>query len=259
MSSLRPFLLLAFVSASFGTAHAMTLTAANVAHTEDFNTLATATGSVLPAGWAFVETGSGANTTYGATNGGSSTGNTYSFGATGDVDRSLGGLRTSSVASAFGAMITNQTGSVITRLDIQYVGEQWRLGALARPDRLDFAYSLDATSLTTGTWIEFDGLDFIGPVTSGTTGALDGNAPENQVQISQSIGSLSLASGSSLWVRWIDFDATGSDDGLAIDNVAITAIPGAAQAVPEHLPLPVVAGVFTGVLVFGSRRSRKGE
>ncbi len=237
----------------------MTLTAANVAHTEDFNTLATATGSAMPAGWTFIETGTGANTTYGATNGGSSTGNTYSFGATGDADRSLGSLRTSSVTSAFGAMITNQTGSIITQLDIQYVGEQWRLGALARPDRLDFAYSLDATSLSTGTWIEFDGLDFIGPITSGATGALDGNATENQVQIGQSIGSLALASGASLWVRWIDFDATGSDDGLAIDNVAVTAIPGAAQAVPEHLPLPVVAGLFAGVLAFGARRSRKRE
>jgi hypothetical protein len=46
------------------------------------------------------------------------------------------------------------------------------LGVASRTeaDRLDFQYSLNATSLTTGTWLNDDNLDFIAPLTSGTVG-----------------------------------------------------------------------------------------
>src|SRR5687767_41582 len=214
MLSIRiPFLGFLLVAAVIPTA-AITINQFNVAHTEDFDGLAITTSNVLPAGWDFSETGSGANTTYGAGTGSSSTGNTYSFGATNASDRAFGSVRTSSVASALGTVITNQTGAMITDLAIQYAGEQWRLGATGRIDRFDFAYSFDATSLTTGTWFEFDPLDFVAPVTAGATGALDGNADENRLLLSNTITGLSLAQGSSLWLRWSDFEATGSDDGL---------------------------------------------
>ena len=50
--------------------------------------------------------------------------------------------------SRSGACFTNNTGAPVTALDIAYIGEQWRLGlAGRRADRLDFQYSLDATSL----------------------------------------------------------------------------------------------------------------
>src|SRR5205807_5406644 len=68
----------------------------------------------------------------------------------------------------------------ITQLTIQYTGEQWRLGATGRADSLDFSYSLDASSLATGSWLDVAALSFIGPVTSGSTGALDGNAAGNR-------------------------------------------------------------------------------
>ena len=51
----------------------------------------------------------------------------------------------------------------MTSLAIAYTGEQWRLGATGRTDRIDFQYSLDATSLATGTWADVDNLNFSGP------------------------------------------------------------------------------------------------
>src|SRR5947208_546706 len=121
---------------------AISISQFNVTLTEDFDTLALVTSSITPAGWEFNESGSGANTTYSASTGSSSTGNTYSFGASASTDRALGMLRTSSVISTIGTVITNDTGSAITQLKIQFTGEQWRLGALGRVDQLDFSYSL---------------------------------------------------------------------------------------------------------------------
>jgi len=236
---------------------AVSLSQFNVTVTEDFNTLALTTSSTVPGGWEFNEVGSGANTTYSAGTGSSSTGNTYSFGAPSSTDRAFGALRTSSVATTLGTVITNDTGAIISQLTIQYVGEQWRLGALGRADRLDFSYSVDATSVVTGTWLDVAGLGFLAPTTVGTLGALDGNAPENQLLLSHTITGLNLAPGTSLWLRWSDIDAAGSDDGLAIDNFAITAVDTSGQSVPDNLPMSVVAPFFGGLLIFAAWRERR--
>src|SRR6185503_17709499 len=34
--------------------------------------------------------------------------------------------------------------------------------------------------------------------------------------------SLNIPAGTTFWVRWVDFDASGADDGLAVDNFSIT-------------------------------------
>lgn len=199
------------------------------AYTQDFNTLVnTGTSSTLPTDWYFNETGTNANTTYTAGTGSGNTGDTYSFGSASATDRALGGLLSGSLVPSYGAKFINNTGSTITSLDISYYGEQWRLGALARSDRIDFQYSLDATSLTTGAWNDVNALDFTAPITGPTVGALDGNAAANRTLISSSITSLSIANGATFWIRWTDFNATSSDDGLAVDDFSITPVIAAA-------------------------------
>jgi len=191
-------------------------------YSQDFNTLAsTGTSSALPVGWFFSESGTNADGLYAAGTGSSNTGNTYSFGNTPATDRALGGLLSGSLTSTFGANILNNSGSVITQLPIQYTGEQWRLGTLGRVDRLDFQYSLDATSLTTGTWIDVDALDFTAPVTTGATGVLDGNLEANKTGIQFLITGLNIPNGSNIWIRWTDFNASSNDDGLAVDDFFI--------------------------------------
>lgn len=257
MRSLRLLSLLA-AAATFPLAgHAISITQFNVSLSENFDTLANSTtSSVLPAGWELNETGSGANTTYSPGTGSSTTGNTYSFGATGSTERALGSLRTTSVSSAFGTVVTNDTAAPVTGLTIDYTGEQWRLGTTARVDRLDFAYSLDATSLTNGTWIELDALDFTAPTTTGVTGALDGNATENRTLVTASLNGLSLAPGTTLWLRWSDFDATSSDDGLGIDNFSVLAAGtdvsgggGGAVSVPDSLSTGTVFSLVIAALL----------
>jgi hypothetical protein len=197
---------------------------------QNFNTLASSgtTSSTVPAGWAFSESGTGANTTYGVGTGSSSAANTYSFGAATSTDRAFGTLRGSGVntfTSIVGAQFTNTTGGTITSLAISYTGEQWRLGATGSQDRLDFQYSTNATSLTTGTWSDVDSLDFSSPQSTGTIGAKNGNSASFRTAKSFTITGLSIAPGVTYRVRWTDFDKGGSgvaDDGLAVDDFSLT-------------------------------------
>jgi hypothetical protein len=210
----------------------ISLTALNTAYTQNFNTLArTGASDVLPAGWSFSETGTNANATYTAGDGTSNAGDTYSFGM--GSDRALGTLQSGSLLSTIGVCFTNNTGQTIASLDIAFTGEQWRLGTVGRADRLDFQYSADATSLTTGTWFHVDVLDFASPVTTGSVGALDGDAMANRTLVQGSITGLNLANGATVFIRWTDFNVSGTDDGLAIDEFSLT--PKGGTAPPQTL------------------------
>ncbi|HXG26593.1 MAG TPA: Ig-like domain-containing protein [Candidatus Binatia bacterium] len=224
-------------------AGSISLTTPGSSYTQDFNGLATlGTTNALAAapgmeGWELTETGGGArdNELYGATTGSDANGDTYSFGTFAALtDRALGGLR-NSVVPTFGASFTNDTGSTIETLDIAYTGEMYRAGVLNRnaADRLDFQLSLDATSLTTGTWTDYDGLDFATPNTNTTVGAKDGNAAAFRTAVSLQITGLSIPDGSTFWIRWTDFDIPGADDGLAVDDLSVTPAGSVGDPGPE--------------------------
>ncbi len=250
------FLVTTFVlTAQQHAAAAIVLSNLTPSYVQDFDSLASdGTSSVLPDGWFMTESGSSANTTYAAGTGSSATGNTYSFGLSGSSERALGGLLSGSLSPLFGVQLMIQGTTLLQNLQIAYTGEQWRMGAADRLDRLDFQYSTNATSLTTGTWIDLNLLDFIAPVTSGSVGALNGNLPENRTALSGTLTGLNLAYGSQIWLRWQDFDATGSDDGLAIDDVSITGVFAPAE-VPEPGSCLVFGILFGATAAF--RRSKQ--
>ena len=191
------------------------------------------TSSVLPNGWAFAESGTGANTTYTAAAGMGSApaADTYSYGGGMSADRAFGTYRGSSdsFSSMIGANFLNSSGSPITRITIGYIGEEWRLGANNRTDRLDFQYSLNASSLTdsSATWIDVNNLDFVTPWTKGNPGGTDGNQGKYQTAVGGSVSFLNIPSGAGFWIRWTDLNVSGPDDGLAVDNFAIVAVPEA--------------------------------
>jgi hypothetical protein len=170
----------------------------------------------------FFELGSSANTTYAANNGGSSTGNTYSYGLPASSDRALGSIASASLSPNYlGAKIDNNTGTIINAVEITYIGEQWRIGS-ALADSLKFELSTDASSLNTGTWFTYNSLNFNAPQNAGSGAALDGNDPANRILINDEItGFGNIANGASFWIRWVDVDVTGSDHGLAIDSLSI--------------------------------------
>ncbi|HMO34350.1 MAG TPA: autotransporter-associated beta strand repeat-containing protein [Lacibacter sp.] len=196
----------------------ISLSALGTAYTQDFNSLkstGTGTTSDMPTGWTFNETGSGANNTYNTGSGTNNNGDTYSFGTT--SDRTLGGLQSGTVNPSWGASFTNNTGSTINSLTITYTGKTWRVAETNRSDRIDFQYSTNATSLTTGSWTNQDELDYTNPGQAQGNGSL-----QHSATITYTITGLSINNGSTFWVRWLDFDASGADDGMGVDDFNIT-------------------------------------
>lgn len=234
----------------------ISLKTAGAKYEQDFNSLAASgTSSTLPEGWALSETGTSAtvNSSYAAGTGSSNSGDTYSFG-TSAADRAFGTLQSGTNLPTIGAQFTNDTGDALKAVLISFTGEQWRLGATGRADRLDFQISFDATSLTTGTWTNVDQLDFSSPITTGPLGAFDGNAAANRTAVSHQIDGLNIPAGATFWIRWLDVNASGADDGLAIDDFALTPIAAdtpPAQSVSDAAVAEAAGGsvaVFTVTL-----------
>jgi hypothetical protein len=214
---------------------------------------ATTNGSVLPTGWSFVESDTSADTNLRIGTGSSSTGDTYLFGATGSNERALGSLASGSLASQYGLQLVNNSGATITSFMITYDGEQWRDGGSATSvtNTLKFSYSIGAISLTSGTYVNDTALNFTA-VTNNLTGNLstDGNSISFRTAgITDTISDVTWADGQSLWLRWIDTDETGNDDGLAIDNFSFVA------PIPEPSTFTLVG--MGAALLLGLRRKKK--
>lgn len=214
---------------------------------QDFNGLvASGSSNVLPLGWRLLEGGANGNDTYAAGNGGSNSGNVFSYGVGTTSERALGTLRSGNLIPTIGAMFVNDTGTTLTSLEVVYWGEQWRLGTANRQDRLDFQFSLDAASLDSGIWTDVDALDFATPVTNEGVGGKAGDTAPYRMQ-RQATLAVSIAPGGSFWIRWNDFDASSADDGLAVDDFSLTAFsldsaPYVTSTVPSAGALDVSAG-----------------
>jgi hypothetical protein len=208
-------------------AGSVTITTMGSPYTQDFDTLSNVAGSTTNAllinGWYLTESGGGArdNEQYAVDTGGSTTGDMYSYGAAASTERALGELRSGTLIPLFGASFTNNSGSTITSLSVSYTGEEWRLGTAGRTDQINFEYSTNATDLTTGSWTAVPALSFVTPDTV-TVGAKNGNAAGERTALSATIAGLSILNGATFWIRWTDVDATGAEDGLAVDDFSLT-------------------------------------
>ncbi|WP_048506092.1 T9SS type A sorting domain-containing protein [Chryseobacterium angstadtii] len=226
MKKIYSLALLALTGFAFGQ---ISLTALNTAYTQNFDGLAnTSTGSLTLsgtlAGWSVSETGANANATYTADTGALNAGDTYSYGSTGSTDRALGSIASGNLLSRWGAQFTNNTGSPITQLAVAYTGEEWRMGQATRGtnDQITFEYSTNATSLTTGTWTGVSALTYNTTDISGTAGTRDGNSASLRTALNSTISGLNIAAGQTFWIRFVDVNITGTDDGLAIDDFSLT-------------------------------------
>jgi hypothetical protein len=177
----------------------------------------------MPPGWRFEESGAGANAEYTADTGTLAAGDTYSYGPA-TTERALGTLRTDTVGSTIGVSFRNDTGARIRWLNIAFRGEVWRRGQFnlmsSTPDFLDFQYSTDATSLSSGSWTDIDALDYATGGGPGGPGPVDGNATHTDLGIRIQ---MDIPAGGQVWFRWMDRDITGADCGLAVDNFSLRA------------------------------------
>lgn len=175
-------------------------------------------------------------TLYLASTGSLNNGGLYSFGDNASSERALGSIGSGSASVVYYAVaLTNDTGSVIDQISIAYQGEQWRNGGNTTPHSLTVSYQVNADNIEDGTWTDIPALEYTGPVASATAGALDGNS--NAVNLAESI-LLTLDPGDTIWIRWRDPDNTGSDHGLAIDNVAISAGEPGPTSTPSSTHTP---------------------
>ena len=135
--------------------------------------------------------------------------------------RALGSLTDFSLNSLYyGLQVTNGGSDVLTEFTISFYQVQWYGGNDAVNDTKPFAYSTDATSLTTGTWNSFTTLNLTG-FSNG-----DGGIAPIVVFRSATITGLSIEQGESVWLRWYDGDAIdGGDAGAGVTDLSVIAVP----------------------------------
>ncbi|MFM2206904.1 MAG: hypothetical protein RL213_879, partial [Bacteroidota bacterium] len=170
--------------------------------------------------------GTSADVVFAIDNGSNSGGGVKSYGSTGSSNRALGSLATASAVPTFGAVFVNNTGVPLTTINVAFTGQQWRVGGSGTPNLLTFSYSLNGTNITNGTFTDVPSATFMNPVSGSIAAALDGTQPGNQVPVS---GSFTLSPGwmpgQTLVIRWTDVNDAGNDEGLAIDDFSLTALP----------------------------------
>ncbi len=225
---LKAFLLVSVLS--FGQVN-MTSTGS---YSQNFNTLATSgsnnnfSNNVTIASWYIQrEDGNATPNVYAASTGSSSSGSFYSFGSTGNNERALGTVNSGGTEdTAIGLLLRNTSGVTITSIRVSYTLEQWRKAGDASQG-LTFSYQTSSSviaNLTPDTdmgWTSVSGLNLNSLVNSGPDDiSVDGNT--NSVNATNvTLTGLSLANGQYIMLRWRDINHSGSDHGLAIDNVSV--------------------------------------
>ncbi|MBK7761850.1 MAG: SprB repeat-containing protein [Bacteroidetes bacterium] len=154
----------------------------------------------------------------------------YSYGSATINERALGTIGSSNAAAghfAHGLLLQNATGQTVNDIKVSYTLEQWRSSAAAA-HTINVYYKISSTPITSLTpnnnsgWNLIPGLALNSPVTGGSAGALNGNATANKVSASNvSIGSIALANNEYIMLKWEDPDHSGTDHGLAIDDVSV--------------------------------------
>lgn len=148
-----------------------------------------------------------------------------------------------------GWRIVNNTGSTVTEFTVSYVGEQW-YGTTGGVRSLDFAFKVGATSLISGDWTSVIDLNFYSPQANlASSGSLNGTLPENSTVIGPiTISGVTWEDGQELWLRWYYDGSTNVPHILALDDVAVMAIPE-----PSTLALGMIT---TALLLVRFRRRR---
>ena len=140
------------------------------------------------------------------------TGGIYSFQVGGASDVAFGVQPGGSdfTPGAVTLKITNNTGSTVTRFEIDY--EVWQYNDQEMSSSLNFSYSSDNSSYTSVASLNYT-----------TTGAAAGSPSWSSTAKNATVYGLSIADGASFYIRWTGDDASGSGarDEIAIDDIVV--------------------------------------
>lgn len=206
---------------------------------DSLNAVSTWANDSALAGWYAATTATSSITAIGSATGTTTAAGLYSFGVAGTnavTERALGFVASNSFTGnggqgMLGLELTNSTGEALTSFTLTYDGEHWRRDN-GSAQTITVQYSLDATSLTTGTWTTAGtGLTFSSLQNGNPAQGLDGNATANRTAgLTGTVSSITWAAGSNLWIRFVDPNDSGNDHSLAIDNLSFSAVPEPASA-----------------------------
>lgn len=186
-------------------------------------TASTTAGSSIGSGWVLSSTSAAYQ---GRSTGSGTGGGFYGFGV--NPDYSAGALRSGSNTHTYSVSFTNNSGSTITSITVGWNYEQWRFANAS-------GWNVSGTGqLASNSTI--DALDFAG-VSSGTNGTVA------TTPISSTI-TVSIANGQSFGFSWSTTDATGSDNGVSIDDFTLSASATAAA--------PVISSALTASSTYGT-------
>jgi hypothetical protein len=199
----------------------------NFLYSQTFDALQSQTTVSYPmnlAHWQIVEYGGTyANNQYRGSNGNQTLGDIFSFGQTGSTERALGSLASGSplaLEAHYGLSFVNNTGSAITTFYAGFRQEQWRIGdANLLPDTVRVYYSTNATGVgdLAATWTEIPSLMMVSQYSDSTSSGsvLNGNLQNDN---KYAVFGVNIPAGGTMWIKFVDKDNPGEDDGLAIDN-----------------------------------------
>jgi hypothetical protein len=222
-------------------------------YTQNFDSFGTSnvtwTNNSTLAGWTITAGVANPVTNVVVSTGSSTGGNVYNYGASGNSDRSLGYLGSGPNSfTNFYLQIQNNTGGLLSSVQVSYDGRLWRSGGTqptASNNTINFYYATGSPTLTNNSsisgWTSVSALNYA-PVVDMAAGAQSGNS----TSLSSSITGLSLNQGDQIVLRWLGVDGTGTDAGLAIDNINI---------VPEPSTWALI-GLGTAFVLWRMRRKR---
>lgn len=202
------------------------------AYTEDFNTLSSgvkfANYTNMPTGWVISHTSyvwSPVTNSFGYSN----NYGTYCFSSfADDPDKSIGLVIGSTGPASLGAHFHNSTSIKLTSFSLSYFVKQWAKGAVTNQDQvIPFSYSLDATNLVSGTWVNVTALDMHSINDgNGVFAAMNGNDSSNRQAASATVFGISWLEDHDLWIRWSGVShAFNLSHALAVDDLIFSAVP----------------------------------
>lgn len=145
-----------------------------------------------------------------------------------EKEAALGIVSRGDYTAVFGVKFVNKTGATISGLDVSYTGEQWGFNT-GGANALHCEYSVDAESLSSGTWKEVKALAFAAPHSGNSTNDMsEGNAEANRRRLTAEIGGLSVVPDGVIWLRWRDDNKTenGNAQVLGVDDLTVKAVTG---------------------------------
>ena len=170
----------------------------------------------------------------------SANGRLYSYGLPASSERALGANATANTTVGFGTWFVNTSSDTFGSVTFSFDREIWRTQAVATDQSLSFSYGLASIGIGTANFITnalmtaYPALNATSPSFyasiiehPGVSGFTDPST--NMVPVSATITGLNWAPGDSLFIRWNDTLDVGSNAGIAIDNLSMTAVVG----VPE--------------------------